>query len=177
MKTSPRSSIALLALLVTGCSQIQSPVTPTSIADIGGPLGQTATRFTTRTECRNPSPEGLWADPKTNGAVLSWNAIEGATDYNLTLERRDVTNIYLFAGSASEDTHHRDFTHLPGGRYRAKIRSRSCGAYGPFSDWLEFSIEGDEGPGPSGPSDTPSGGGAPCVVNPNDSPIGNRCEE
>lgn len=172
MKT---TSLALLALLAAGCSQIQSPVTPTSTADIGGPLGQIATRFTTRTECRNPSPEGLWADPKTNGVILSWQSIGEAIDYHLILERRDVTNIYLPAGDVTEDTLSRPFTHLPGGRYRAKIQSRSCGAYGPFSDWLEFSIEGDEGP--SGPSDTPppSGGGAPCVVNPNDSPYLNRC--
>jgi len=77
------------------------------------------------------------------------------------VERYDVTNRYVPVENGDLFVANQTWVELtvPEGRYHARIRTRTCGQYmGPWSDELQFSVEGEETnpiavpPSPSGES-------------------------
>jgi hypothetical protein len=90
-----------------------------------------------------------WLQPwtKATTARLRWTEVAPVIDYHVIVERYDVTNTYVPVENGNvmvSNTNWLELT-LSEGRYRARIQTKSCGRYmGPWSEDLQFSVDGDE---------------------------------
>jgi hypothetical protein len=97
-----------------------------------------------------------WLQTWTSGttARLRWTEVAPTIDYHVVVERYDVTNQYVPVDNGNVWTHNTTWAELTlsEGRYRAKVQTMSCGkAMGPWSEMLQFSVEGTDAPATSDP--------------------------
>ena len=152
-----------LSLALVGCALMTAACSGTGLNPAGiGPsstvrpptvslaVGDTA--VSTLAEGVNSCPDGsapghfVVSLNKDNGADFSWDGTVNVDHYSVTMEREDATNTFVLAGAFVEATTHHALLLDSEGRYRARIRTRSCRTHnGPWSEWLAFSTELPEG--------------------------------
>lgn len=117
-------------------------------------------------------PEGFKVSLNADGgATFMWNEVLGVTDYQIEAYHYGADNEFKLALSVSEDKLNRDYLFRTSGRYRARIRTRSCDThYGPWSEWLVFSTDGHDDRGRIDPVVVPIPAPQPPVVPPVDPP-------
>jgi len=113
--------------------------------------------------CPSTPVAGFNADDVHESTVTFGWRRTNTPDVQIEIERRNVTNVYVSAGSfvVNDNATSQEWHTRSGGVYRARIRTRSCGdQYGPWSDWISFGVDDAiETDGSAGPGASASGGG------------------
>ena len=156
-----------LCVIIAGCGETtpSNQIGPTAVSPLPS-SGEATGRIATQSIGSCPDGNApSWLQTWTRGSTarLRWTEVAPTIDYHVVVERYDVTNRYLPVENGNLWTHSTTWAEvsgLPEGRYRAKVQTMSCGKFmGPWSEMLQFSVEGNDAPATGDPSSEESAEG------------------
>ena len=154
-----RFVIGVFCVMAAGCGAT-TPATeigPSAIAPLASSGGETTDRLSAQSIGSCPDGNApSWLQTWTHGSTarLRWTEVAPGVDYHVIIERYDVTNRYVPVENGDVWTRSATFVELTlsEGRYRAKVQTMSCGKFmGPWSEVLQFSVEGTDAPASGDP--------------------------
>lgn len=141
--------VLVLAVITVGCGDATS--SPGSV------LGASPTpvlNSAADNSCPHDAPAGFNASGYGTRADLTWAAVPNITDYQIEIDRYDVSNSFLPAARfITQNTTRAEWYGTTGSKYRARLRTRTaCGTFGVWTSYATFSIDADaKAPAPPSP--------------------------